>query len=155
MGGAAGHDRHRSLPGLHADTDDDHADRSAGTLGHQGGAHHRLFHAPQVRAPELVPDAVPDVDLLHRADAYLPGRRLPPPEHEAAGMKRCLLVPLLWTALTLPASAQCVMCYRTAFPQQDARAHVLNWGTLTRGPPPFLILAVFVAFVFRRDEPRE
>ena len=70
-------------------------------------------------------------------------------------MKRLLLVPLLWTALTLPASAQCAMCYRTAHAQQDARAHVLNWGILILGAPPFLILAGFVAFVFRRDEPRE
>ena len=68
-------------------------------------------------------------------------------------MSRLLLVPLLWTALTLPASAQCVMCYRTAPAQQAARAHVLNAGILILGAPPFLILAGFVAFVFRRDEP--
>src|ERR1039457_4774060 len=154
MGCAIGHDRHGSLPGLHADTDDDHA-RAAGPLGDQGGAHHRLFHASQVRAPEPVPDAISNVDLLYRADADFPGRRLPHPEHEAAGMKRLLLVVLLWTALTLPASAQCVMCYRTAHAQQDARAHVLNWGILILGAPPFLILAGFVAFVFRRDEPGE
>ena len=70
-------------------------------------------------------------------------------------MRRLLLLPLLWTALTLPAGAQCVMCYRTAHAQQDARAHVLNWGILILGAPPFLILAGFVAFVFRRDEPGE
>ena len=70
-------------------------------------------------------------------------------------MRHLLLVPLLWTALTLPASAPCVMCYRTAHAQQDARAHVLNWGILILGAPPFLILACFVEFIFRQDEPRE
>jgi hypothetical protein len=70
-------------------------------------------------------------------------------------MRRLLLVLLLWTALALPASAQCVMCYRTAHAQQDARAHVLNWGILILGAPSFLILAGFVVFVFRRDEPEE
>ena len=68
-------------------------------------------------------------------------------------MRRCLLTAMVWTALALPAGAQCVMCYRTAHAQQDARAHVLNWGILILGAPPFLILAGFVAFVFRRDEP--
>jgi len=70
-------------------------------------------------------------------------------------MKRCLLVPLLWATLALPAGAQCVMCYRTAHAQQGARSHVLNAGILILGAPPFLILAGFVAFVFRWDEPGE
>jgi hypothetical protein len=70
-------------------------------------------------------------------------------------MKRRLLAGLLWMALALPASAQCVMCYRTAHAQQDARAHVLNAGILILGAPPFLILAGFVAFVFRKDLPPE
>jgi hypothetical protein len=70
-------------------------------------------------------------------------------------MRRCFLVPLLGAARALPAGAQCVMCYRTAHAQQDARAHVLNAGILILGAPPFLILAGFVAFVFRRDEPGE
>jgi hypothetical protein len=70
-------------------------------------------------------------------------------------MKRLWLVPLMWTALALPATAQCVMCYRTAHAQQDARAHVLNFGILILGAPPFLILAGFVAFVFRKDQPPE
>ena len=70
-------------------------------------------------------------------------------------MKRCLLMPLLWTALALPACAQCVMCYRTAHAQQDARARVLNAGILLLGAPPFLILAGFVAFVFHKDLPPE
>ena len=48
--------------------------------------------------------------------------------------------------------AQCVMCYRTAHSQQSARAGVLNAGILILGAPPFLILAGFVAFVFRKDK---
>jgi hypothetical protein len=70
-------------------------------------------------------------------------------------MRRCLLIPLLWAALALPAGAQCVMCYRTAHAQQDARSRVLNSGILILGAPPFLILAGFVAFVFRKDLPPE
>jgi len=70
-------------------------------------------------------------------------------------MKHVLLMGLVGAALALPAGAQCVMCYRTAHAQQDARAHVLNAGILILGAPPFLILAGFVAFVFRRDEPGE
>jgi hypothetical protein len=45
------------------------------------------------------------------------------------------------------------MCYRTAHSQQSARAHVLNAGILILGAPPFIILAGFVAFVFRHDDP--
>jgi hypothetical protein len=67
-------------------------------------------------------------------------------------MRRLLL---LWIALALPAASQCVMCYRTAHSQQAARSHVLNAGILVLGAPPFLILAGFVAFVFRHDEPEE
>jgi hypothetical protein len=70
-------------------------------------------------------------------------------------MKRCLLIPLMWAALALPAPAQCVMCYRTAHAQQSARSRVLNAGILVLGAPPFLILAGFVAFVFRKDLPPE
>jgi hypothetical protein len=44
------------------------------------------------------------------------------------------------------------MCYRTAHAQQGARAQVLNAGIFILGAPPFLILAGFVAFVFRKDK---
>jgi hypothetical protein len=53
------------------------------------------------------------------------------------------------------AGAQCVICYRTAHAQQDARSQVLNAGILILGTPPFLILAGFVAFVFRKDDVSE
>ena len=66
-------------------------------------------------------------------------------------MKRILLIPALWTALALPSSAQCVMCYRTSKAQNEARSHVLNAGILILGAPPFLILAGFITFVFKRD----
>jgi hypothetical protein len=67
-------------------------------------------------------------------------------------MKRLLLIPALWAALALPGSAQCVMCYRVAESQQAARARVLNAGIVLLGAPPFLILAGFIAFIFKRDE---
>jgi len=67
-------------------------------------------------------------------------------------MKRLLLIPALFTALSLPAGAQCVMCYRTAHSQNQARAHVLDMGILILGAPPFLILAGFVVFVLKRDQ---
>jgi len=67
-------------------------------------------------------------------------------------MKRLLLIPALAAALALPSAAQCVMCYRTAHAQNQARARVLNTGILILGAPPFLILAGFVAFVFHRNQ---
>jgi len=63
-------------------------------------------------------------------------------------MKRFLLIPLL--AATL--SAQCVMCYRTSHAQNEARGRVLNAGILILGAPPFLILAGFITFIFRKDK---
>jgi len=70
-------------------------------------------------------------------------------------VRRLLLIPALWTALSLPAGAQCVMCYRAAHSQQAARARVLNAGILLLGAPPFLILAGFIAYVFRSDRRQE
>ena len=67
-------------------------------------------------------------------------------------MKRLLLVPALFAALSLPAGAQCVMCFRTAAAQNNARAMVMDKGIIILGAPPFLILAGFVAFVFSRDK---
>jgi hypothetical protein len=66
-------------------------------------------------------------------------------------MRKLLPVFSLFTALSLPASAQCVMCYRTAHAQNQERSRVLNMGILILGAPPFLILAGFVAFVFAKD----
>jgi ABC-type methionine transport system permease subunit len=67
-------------------------------------------------------------------------------------MKKLLTTSALFTALSLPAGAQCVMCYRTAHAQNQARARVLDMGILILGAPPFLILAGFVAFVFSKDK---
>jgi len=68
-------------------------------------------------------------------------------------VKRALAAAALLMALSMPpAGAQCVMCYRTAASQNNARAHVLNMGILLLGAPPFLILAGFVAFVFSKDK---
>jgi hypothetical protein len=67
-------------------------------------------------------------------------------------MRRALLIPALWVALSSSAQAQCVMCFRTSHAQQAARARVLNAGILILGAPPFLILAGFVAYVFRRND---
>ena len=64
-------------------------------------------------------------------------------------MRKAVLMGIVGAGL---ASAQCVMCYRTAHAQQGARSHVLNAGILVLGAPPFLILAGFVAFIFRKDE---
>jgi hypothetical protein len=66
-------------------------------------------------------------------------------------MKRLLPIAALITALSLPAGAQCVMCYRSAHAQNEARSRVMNWGILVLGAPPFLILAGFVAFVFKKN----
>ena len=66
-------------------------------------------------------------------------------------MRRLLLTPVLAAALSLPAAAQCVMCFRTAKAQNQARSHVMNAGILVLGAPPFLILAGFVVFLIKRD----
>ncbi len=63
-------------------------------------------------------------------------------------MRRMLILGVMGAGL---AGGQCMMCYRTAHAQQDARSRVLNAGILILGAPPFLILAGFVAFVFRSD----
>jgi hypothetical protein len=67
-------------------------------------------------------------------------------------MKRLLCTAALAAGLTIPASAQCVMCYRTAKAQNNARANVLDMGIVILGAPPFLILAGFIAFVFAKDK---
>jgi hypothetical protein len=67
-------------------------------------------------------------------------------------MRKLLPAAALAAALSLPAGAQCVMCYRTAQAQNHARARVLDMGILILGAPPFLILAGFVAFVFSKDK---
>ena len=67
-------------------------------------------------------------------------------------MKKLLPVAALAAALSIPASAQCVMCYRTAHAQNDARSRVLDVGIVILGAPPFLILAGFIAFVFSKDK---
>jgi hypothetical protein len=70
-------------------------------------------------------------------------------------VKRLLLVPALAAALALPASAQCVMCFRTAKSQNQARSRVMNAGILVLGAPPFLILAGFVVFIVKRNQSRD
>ena len=67
-------------------------------------------------------------------------------------MRRILPAAALAAALTLPAGAQCVMCYRTAHAQNQARSQVMNKGIFILGAPPFLILAGFIAFVFSKDK---
>ena len=59
---------------------------------------------------------------------------------------------VLLTMLSLPLSAQCVMCYRTAHSQNQARSRVLDVGIVLLGAPPTLILAGFIAYVFKRSE---
>jgi len=67
-------------------------------------------------------------------------------------MRKLLPLAALLAALSLPASAQCVMCYRTAHAQNQQRARVLDMGILILGAPPLLILAGFVALVFSKDK---
>ena len=67
-------------------------------------------------------------------------------------MKRLMAMAALCTALSGTVGAQCVMCYRTAHAQNEARSRVLNTGILLLGAPPFLILAGFVGYVFHRND---
>jgi hypothetical protein len=48
------------------------------------------------------------------------------------------------------AGAQCVMCFRTAAAQQEARARVLNEGIIILLIPPIAILTFFVVLAYRR-----
>jgi hypothetical protein len=70
-------------------------------------------------------------------------------------MRRLLLIPVLWSALSIPVSAQCVMCFRTAKAQNQERSRVMNLGIFLLGAPPFLILAGFIGYVFHRDRVNE
>lgn len=67
-------------------------------------------------------------------------------------MRRALAVAALAVGFGIPASAQCVMCYRTAHAQNAARARVLDLGILLLGAPPMVILAGFIAFVYSKDK---
>ena len=71
-------------------------------------------------------------------------------------MKRRLAALVLLAGLSLPAGAQCVMCYRTAHAQNQARSRVMNMGIFILGAPPFLILAGFVGFVaYKNNKTRQ
>ncbi len=64
-------------------------------------------------------------------------------------MKRLLaILPLAVSS----ASAQCVMCYRTAAAQNMERARVLNIGIFILVVPPFLILGGFLLLCWRRSK---
>jgi hypothetical protein len=64
-------------------------------------------------------------------------------------MKRLLaILPVVVSA----ASAQCVMCYRTAAAQNMERARVMNIGIFIMLIPPFLILGGFLLLCWRRNK---
>ena len=64
-------------------------------------------------------------------------------------MKRLLaILPLAVSA----ASAQCVMCFRTAAAQNMERARVINTGIFIMMVPPFVILAGFLLLCWRRNK---
>ena len=64
-------------------------------------------------------------------------------------MKRLFAVlPLAVSA----ASAQCVMCFRTAAAQNMERARVMNVGIFIMMVPPFVILAGFLLLCWRRNK---
>ena len=63
-------------------------------------------------------------------------------------MKRLLLMLALAASA---ASAQCVMCFRTAAAQQIERARVMNIGLGIMLFPPVLILGGFLYLAYRRN----
>jgi hypothetical protein len=67
-------------------------------------------------------------------------------------VRRALAIAAIASGLSVSVPAQCVMCYRTAHAQNEARSRVMNMGILLLGAPPFLILAGFIAFVFSKDK---
>ena len=67
-------------------------------------------------------------------------------------MRRAAALMALAAGLSaVPAGAQCVMCFRTAKAQNQARARVLNTGIVLLGGPPFVILAGFAWFVASKN----
>lgn len=66
-------------------------------------------------------------------------------------MKKLFVILALLTILSISGAAQCVMCYRTAHAQNDARSRVMNAGILLLGGPPFVILAGFAVLLRRRS----
>jgi len=60
-------------------------------------------------------------------------------------------IAVLAAVLTIPAGAQCVMCFRTAHAQNQARARVLNAGILILGAPPLVIFAGLLALVVSKN----
>jgi hypothetical protein len=50
------------------------------------------------------------------------------------------------------ASAQCVMCFRTAAAQNMERARVMNTGIFIMMVPPFVILGGFLLLCWRRNK---
>ena len=48
------------------------------------------------------------------------------------------------------AFAQCVMCFRTAAAQNNARAQVMNLGIIIMLIPPIVILAGFMVLCYKR-----
>ena len=67
-------------------------------------------------------------------------------------MRRLCLIAALFT---VSLQGQCVMCYRTAHAQNEARSRVMNWGILILGAPPLLILGGFVALLVKRSREEE
>jgi hypothetical protein len=65
-------------------------------------------------------------------------------------MKRLLPI-VLFLALSLDATAGCVMCFRTAAAQNRQRARALNFGILVLGVPPLAILGGIVWLAVRRE----
>jgi hypothetical protein len=63
-------------------------------------------------------------------------------------MKR--LLSILPLAVSV-ASAQCVMCFRTAAAQQMERAKILNFGIIIMLIPPFVILGGFLLLAWRKN----
>jgi len=81
------------------------------------------------------------------------GREWLPARYSAmARLKKLLAAAALAAAVSLPAPAQCVMCYLSAKSQNAARAHVLDAGIVILIIPPTAILAGFIWFVMRRNE---
>lgn len=69
-------------------------------------------------------------------------------------MRRALAILALAAASLGESGAQCVMCFRNAAAQNQARARVLNAGILVLGVPPLLILGGLVWLGVRRNRGR-
>src|SRR6202030_3451401 len=156
VGRAAGDDRHRSVSDVSKHAASPHADHLDGLIADQSCAHHRLFHAHEIRsvADEVVDDVLTG-RLLGFDDDFLP--RCLAHHYTGSEMKfRTAILAALLLLWAVPALSQgCAMCYSTAKATSKDGQRAISKGVVVLLLPPlsFMTLGVWAAFRYgkKRD----